>query len=226
MNKLLQAFFLLVLLFLVATTSQAQFSQGTKTVGGGIGFETTTSPGDYGFGYFKDYRHSSFKLNLAGGYLLQDNLEAGLNLGVLSEQEKGKVLNGYNGSPSDEYESKRNTFSIGPYARYYHPITDVVGLFGQLGFNVGVGGRSHKPTGLSNAREYRIRSFDAGIRPGIILMVNENLGLEAMVGYIGYSQKAEGDKDNYENSKTVNNSFQANFNLSTVSFGFRLYLRD
>lgn len=204
----------LVLLLLVTTTSHAQFTQSAKTIGGGIHYESGRR--DLADGI--EYRNSVFDFSLAGGIFLQDNIEAGLSLGLYSERWRSA-------QGKNENENRSGTFYIGPYARLYNPITDVVGLFGEAGFSVGYGGgrieRGNGPT-----TETRNSSFNVGIQPGIILMVNENLGLEALIGRLEYSRRASGNKDNYDDTREVNSSFRANFDLRSVRFGFRLYLGD
>lgn len=214
MKNIVRASALLIFLFFVVSTTYAQFSQGTNTLGGGIGFETVGQAEAGG----THYRSSFFNLNLAGGFLLQDNVEAGFLLGYSGDRRISEQGN-------SAFEDRAGIFSIGPYARLYNPITDVVGLFGQASLSVGFGGGRFEVNN-GPATKKRISSFEVGIQPGVILMVNENLGLEATIGRLGYSQNASGEKDNYEGTRVVNSSFRASVDLRSVSFGFRLYLRD
>lgn len=188
------------------TSSYGQFAEGTKAAGGGIGLvsETTSPPSGY------TLRQNTFRLNMNGGYLFQENLEAGLNLSLSGSTFIQETPFG------DELEST-SLFQFGPYARAYYTVTDVVGLFGEGNLNLGFGGGPY---------DRRARSFELGIRPGVILMVNENLGLETKFGFFGYQRSATGDKDDYADTKTVNNRLRASFDLSNVSFGFRLYLHE
>lgn len=206
MNKFLKATALVALFLIYATNSYGQFFEGTKTIGGGLGFTSTQvarpSGNDTGMG--------SFNLNLNGGLLVQDNIEAGLRVAYSASSSVNKTATG-------ESKNNSNLFAIGPYARLYNPITDVVGLFGQAGLSVGFGGDSN---------DAKVRTFDLGISPGVILMVNENLGLEVMVGHLGYSQRTSGDKDNFQDSKIRQSAFNFKLDLSDVNFGFRLYLRN
>jgi hypothetical protein len=186
----------------------AQFDQGTKTLGGGIGYYSEKQT----HALADDRESRNFFLNLNGGYMLQENLEAGLNLGFSSYyyRTENKQLR--------DQESSSNVFSLGPYMRVYYPITEVVGIFGHANINAGFGG------GNSYGTDMKSRTFEAGIRPGIILMVNENLGLETTVGFVGYHRNARGPAATYADSRSINNTFQARFDLSTIQFGFRLYL--
>lgn len=191
-----------LLLFGLITVSHAQFNEGAKAIGGGLSYTSYKVKN----GGANNPEEQSFALNLNGGYFLRNQLEVGLQLGISSEKSKHW----------GNQESKSNLFSFGPYARLYNSITEVVGVFGEAGMNVGFGG---------NNNEQKIRSFDIGIRPGIILMVNENIGMEARIGQIAFSRRAfrNGDSGELELSQ---NSFVAAFDLRTIQFGFRLYLLD
>ena len=142
--------------------------------------------------------------------MFQKNMEAGLNLGYFEKTFVVRIPAGH------ELESI-SLFQFGPYARAYYTITDVVGLFGEGNLNLGFGG---------SPNETRIHSLEMGIRPGVILMVNENIGLETKIGFFGYQRTARGDKEDFADTKEVNNLFRASFDMSSISFGFRLYLNE
>lgn len=188
------------------TVSYGQFAEDSKAVGGNVGFYSQTVNPPSGL----DFSQNSFQLQLNGGYFFKENLEAGIRLGLVtmgSEQENQQ------GAQRDSWSS----FEIGPYGRAYYTITDVLALFGEGGLQFGFGGDSG---------ENRLRTFEMGVRPGVILMVNENLGLEAKLGFLGYQRQASGESENFNDTKEISSVFQAGLNLNTVSFGFRLYITD
>ncbi len=190
----------------VCTVSYGQFAAGSKALGGNVGFYSQTVNPPSGL----DFSQNSFQLQLNGGYFFKENLEAGIRLGFVSggsEQETRQVA----------VRQSESSFEIGPYGRAYYTITDVVGLFGEGGMQFGFGG------GSNNAR---FRTFELGVRPGVVLMVNENLGLEAKVGFFGYQRRASGEKEDFSGTKEVSSILRAGVNLNTVSFGFRLYLNE
>lgn len=190
----------------LCTASYGQFAEGSKAVGGNVGFYSQTVNPPSGL----DFSQSSFQLQLNGGYFFKENLEAGIRLGLVaigSEQENQQ------GAQRNSWSS----FEIGPYGRAYYTITDVLALFGEGGLQFGFGGDSD---------ENRLRTFEMGVRPGAILMVNENLGLEAKLGFFGYQRQASGESENFNDTKEISSVFQAGLNLNTVSFGFRLYITD
>lgn len=200
---------LLVLSFLLGgllTASYGQFAQGTIAAGGSFGFvsEKISRPSA------EDIRHSSFQFHLNGGYMFRENLEAGLNADLSKRTFVVRMPVGY------QLESV-SLFQFGPYARAYYTVTDVVGLFGEGNLNFGFAG------GPFNTKT---RTFELGVRPGIILMVNENLGLETKIGFFGYQHTARGEKERFMETKEVNNRLQASIDMSNISFGFRLYLHN
>lgn len=188
------------------TSSYGQFAQGTKAAGGGMSFvsDKISHPSA------EDLRQNSFQLHLNGGYMFQENLEAGLNVGYSSRSFIVRM-------PVGHRLESTSLFLFGPYARAYYTVTDVVGLFGEGNLNFGFGGGSN---------DIRTLSFELGIRPGVILMVNENLGLETKIGFFGYQRSARGDKEDFADTKVVSNRLQASVDMSNISFGFRLYLHE
>lgn len=188
------------------SVSYGQFSEGTRAAGGGFGFYTETKAPSSGL----NYRQSGFQLDVNGGYFFKENLEAGMRLGFQSENHEQDSRLGL-------VRTGGSRFELGPYGRAYYTVTEVVGLFGEAGLLLGFGG---------NSEDVRIRTFEMGVRPGVILMVNENLGLEAKVGFFGYQRRAVGDSRDFNDTKEVQRIFRAGMNLSTVSFGFRLYLNE
>lgn len=225
MNNCIKKRLLLLPVIMCSWSSLAfgQFEQGAKTAGGGIGFRSVNQENpnswsrqpDGSYSQFTSrMRSRSFFLNLGGGYLLEENLEVGGNLGLSSS---------YSITESEYFndsESSSTVFSLGPYVRVYNPVTDVVGLFAQAGFTAGLGGGSADDTAT------RLRTFEAGVSPGIILMVNENLGLETTIGFVGYNYYASGPKEDFADRRTVSSNFDLRFDLSAIRFGFRLYLTD
>jgi hypothetical protein len=190
----------------LCTVSYGQFAEGSKAVGGNVGFYSQTVNPPSGL----DFSQNSFQLQLNGGYFFKENLEAGLRLGLSTT---GSELESQQGAQ----RTSGSSFNIGPYGRAYYTITDVLSLFGEGGMNFGFGGDSDNN---------RLRTFDMGVSPGIVLMVNENLGLEAKTGFFGYVRQAIGESENFNDTKEISSVFQAGLNLNTVSFGFRLYITD
>lgn len=202
--------FFSLLLCCSSLLAYGQFPEGSKTIGGGISYRSEKQENPSG----SDRRGRNFFLDLSGGYMLQENLEIGANLGLSAQYSRSDNAFG------QDTKNTSTVFSIGPYLRAYNPITDVVGLFGEAGMELGIGG------GESAGVDTRVRTFSVGIRPGVILMVNENLGLETTIGYIGYNRYASGRAEDFADSRLVNKTFEARFDLSTIRFGFRLYMTN
>lgn len=203
--------FFVLLLCAICTAVQAQFSEGTKTAGGGISYSVTSNRQPDGTGD----RLRNFIMTLKGGYFVKDQLEAGLHLGLDSRKQQ------WDRNTNTLESFSRSTFVIGPYARFYNPLTEVVALFGEAELQFGFGGGSY-----SNDTRYRVSTFSIGVRPGVSLMVNENLGLETSIGFIGYQHEAMGRRGNYEATRQSTGTFRAGFNLSDISLGFRLYFTE
>lgn len=197
-----KVFFLAFTCVLISSGLHAQTTQGSMTLGGNFGYSSSKSENAYGN---TDYTSSSFQVSPKAGYFIMDNLEVGLELGI-STGKSG--LDGFD-------PTKTNSFSVGPYARYYKfTSNDRFAFTGALGFSFGSGKSS---TGNS---ENKTGSMGISIAPGFVYFLTERWGLDFQLDGIGFSS--------YDPNKDVDNNNQKEFtfNISSLSptLGFRYYI--
>lgn len=155
-------------------------------VGGSLGFGS-------GKGSTKDFesdiKSTTFKILPEIGYELNENWSIG-------------TVIGYEYSKLDD--SKINTFTVAPYARYSFFKSDLVRLFVDGGF------------GFSTAKikdnDDALNSWNVGLKPGLAIKLSDNFCLVAKYGFLGY------DCSKYGEVKAHN--FGLNFDTDELNFGF------
>jgi hypothetical protein len=176
MNKL----FALACLGLTSSIAHAQTTPLTKGRGllsGSIGYQSVK--------YGGNDSQETFNFTPTIGYFVADNLALGLNGNV-------QLVGGYSG---------QNTYSVGPFARYYRFVggSDKFALYGQ-----GSIGYTHYSGGLDLGY--------ASITPGLAFFPIPRFGLEASLRGLSYSS-------NFNNT----HSFDFGFSLQNIQLGAAYY---
>lgn len=170
---------LMVILMTISASAQVY-------VGGSLGFGSgkgSLNDGD------NDIKSTSFKILPEIGYELDKNWSIG-------------TVIGYEYSKLDE--TKINTFTVAPYARYSFFKSDLVRLFVDGGF------------GFSTAKikdsDDALNTWNVGLKPGLAIKLSDNFCLVAKYGFFGY------DCSKYGDVKAHN--FGLNFDTDELNFGF------
>ncbi len=136
--------------------------------------------------------HTSIVVYPEVGWRVTDNLYAGVQAGF-----------GY-------YEgSGYSDFSVGiiPHLRYYYYIYQRFGVSAEAGMRLGLTRRS--------GNEGLIRSFDVGIRPGLVIPIGARYAVTLQVGFIGYESERYGDiVDGHWGFRLQSNDFRVGFLLN------------
>ena len=194
--------FLGLALALMGLGLQAQTTQGSLTLGGSIGYNSTKEKNNY---LNSDYESSYFQFSPNVGYFVVDNLEVGLNLGISFGKAGYEILD----------PTKTTTFSAGPYARYYKFTSNERFAFtGALGVSFGSGKSSTETT------ESKTSNFGVSIAPGFVYFLTDKWGLDFQLEGIGFSS-LDPNKDVDDDNRNV-----FSFGLSSLSpsLGFRYYI--
>ena len=101
------------------------------------------------------------------------------------------------------------TMGFAPHLRYYWFIYKRFGLYGEAGFSLGFTRRSNW--------EPLIRSFDIGLRPGIIIPIASGHSLTLQLGFLGY------ESDNFGNG-TSNNHWGFRLQGHDIRIGYLMNL--
>ena len=181
----------------------AQTVSGTKAVGGGITFTSTTEPGYEG----DEGKETSFSFIPSLGYFVADQFMVGLNVGFSSGKSTGVNF----------YETKSTGFAVGPFARYYmHTSNENFAFYGQASVLFGSG----KDTIEDLDTETKSSVLDIAVSPGFAYFFNEHWAVELGFRGIGYNQEdpnKDADDDEVKTFDIGLNSFMP------ANLGFRYH---
>ena len=175
-------------LFLV-TYSHAQLSKGQKMIGGELSF--TSSNNEYD-GFQGAQKITSVNIAPQIGFGLSKNWVVGAGLGFTYESQKA-------GSGSD-YKLTANIYSVGLFARKFHPFAEKFGVFGELGTAGGFG--KVKESQGSLEAESDVSTIAVTLRPGFYFKATKRLILEANFGGLSYSHLTSKDEMGYKSNRS------------------------
>lgn len=105
------------------------------------------------------------------------------------------------------------------------------GLFYQVSATYGIGDwldkRQSTTNGITNEIIYKGKSWEiqANINPGLTYFATKRIGIEATFGNIGYRlEKNNNNRESGFQSEMTTQQLNANFSLSSLSLGVRVYL--
>ncbi|MET4105888.1 outer membrane beta-barrel protein [Hymenobacter sp. UYP22] len=220
-------------LSILALSAEAQIAQGTKLLGGSVGYNRSTTTWNNSAAPVaqREYEQTSRSFNVSpqAGVFIADNLAAGVSIGYSSQKTTTPYYNYSSSSNPEVYQqtARSNTFSVAPYLRYYYMPTTAFGVFGHLSVNYNTSKSQTATTGpdqLDNSG--RSNGFGIGITPTLVFFPIEKLGLELSFGGIGYGRstsKLDATRTQAE-SKATSSSFGAGFGLNQLSLGASYYL--
>jgi hypothetical protein len=205
--------FTVAILGLLSTGAFAQTTQGTKVISGSVGisvYSNHLSNGDI------KYSNSFIQFYPTMGYLLKDNLEAGVSLGYLHSKSKFSE----DGESSDYKRiTTGNVYSFSPYLKKYIPLSEKFALSGSLSAGLRIGKEKDEfTTDHSTITEEKSNGYFASFIPGVSYFISEKIGLTASFGNVGYSKITTEDENSGD--KTTLKSFGFDLRSSTFGFGF------
>ena len=219
----MQKVFLMALLSGASAAAQAQtvIKSGTVQLGGSINyfhqnFETTGSN-------HQETTNSNFSVGPALGYFVADNLAIGLSAGFSTERNRVNSYSYYNPSFT---ERKNNTFSVGPFAQYYHLLTEQFGFAGTL--SALYTRTRYDYAGINANGSYGSvangNGLYAALVPSLVFFPIPKLALGTSFGSLSYnyfvSKQLDGSVLDEESHST---GFGATFGLSQLSFSGTYY---
>ena len=199
-----------LLLFISTSFVSAQFSKGTKTVGGSIGLSKSSQETTFGAdGYNSTSKNFSISIKPVASYFIDERISIGLSINAehfstISENSAG------------ESKTRIQGISGGPMLRYYFPLSPFA-IFTLAGINFGY---QHFETpffdpqqGIVNNRKINgeILSYQLGI--GGAYFINESVALEALL----FHQKEKFAFDVNDWPEQKNSAIKLNL-------GFQIYL--
>jgi hypothetical protein len=201
----MKKFFLLVIMIGLFEFSWAQVASGTKQIGGRFNFSI-------GSGNDGANNSTNFTFVPAVGVFISDQLAIGAGVGITSTKTK------FDNSDS---ETSSTGVIFSPYARYHIPVSENFYFYGEG--SVGITAGNTKNTFAGNETKGSFTNFNIGINPGILYFVGEKVGLEASVGFFGYSTSSSKPEDGDRVNQS--RSFSISLNPNSLNFGIRYYLQ-
>lgn len=180
----------------LVTYTQAQTSQGSLSLGGGISItsEKDENPGE-------DVKTTIVRFSPSVGYFVVDNLAVGLNLDLTSRKRE---------------DDKYSDLLIGPFARYYkYTSNEKFAFYGEVGFLFG--STKNEPDGQD---EIKGSLFNFYISPGFAYFFNEKWALDLRLQGISYSSE-DPNKDRDDDKE---NTFTFGANSFNPTLGFRYFI--
>lgn len=204
------------------------FSQdlsGRIQLGGTASFFIDQTEQDYAVNSFlvqDEFKTRTISITPQLGYFVNDKVLIGGR--VSYSNVKTEQLFSGNGDILIDNEIKTNLFEIGPYARFHKSLNEQFLLFLQTNLDIGFGTRKNGRTGPTV--DESMFEIEAGLRPGILLMVSDKLGIESTFGFLGYKLGQAKLKDTNLDPTPTNKDqdFGLDLNLNTFSLGIQFYL--
>lgn len=185
----------LMLTLAVALIAMTATAQTKFFAGGSLGYSTTSHDGAT--------KATSFKLLPEFGYVLNQNMAVGLEIGYDAKTT-------YH---SENYKETDGSFVFSPYFRYTFFHFGNVSLFGDAKFTYKMTNDHTNNQGTTHDDKGSL--FGLYIQPGIAYSLNENFSLVAKLGEaIGF----ESSKKNFSGARADNTFLLLNLN-NAISFG-------
>lgn len=190
-----------------AQTPVLGMAKGTVLLGGIGGFNFSTSKatstltnGSTGSGPRTTSFDATFSPNV--GIFLFRNFAMGL-----------KLRADYFNSKTEGYDRSVNTvFNVGPFLRYYHPMSPKSFLFGEIQYGMG-----RTVTSVGTALDTKVRGNVLSFGPGFTYLINKNVGLEALLTYENFSSVS-----NYSSGIVTKDVYRGNY--IRLNVGVQMYL--
>jgi len=209
------------IIFIVSISyCRAQLKKGVSIYGFDLNYNTSTTKYDSGDDSDKTY---SFSVMPTFGVFINSHVLVGLKTNWTKTRNADVNTPDFSISNST---SKGHSF--GPFVRYYKMFSDKAGFFvqGEMAWAKNKLTYTLEDT-QSNSEfdiEDHIKSFQAGVRPGVVFFIGKRVALESTLGFIGYSKSKTDNSWVPANLDSSNKGFQFSLSPGTLNFGFRYYL--
>jgi hypothetical protein len=219
----MQRILFLALLSGASAAAQAQtvIKAGTTQLGGSVNYfhQSSESTGNNR----TNGTSNSFSVVPTIGYFVADNLALGISGGFSTDNSQTTIYYSYDTSFS---ERKNKSFSIGPFAQYYHLLTEKFGVSGTLGALYTHGKYEYFSVDTKNSTYNDVTTGNgvyATLVPSLLFFPISKLALGASFGGLSYSYNASEQPNDLANSGSHNTTFGAVFGLNQLYFSGTYY---
>jgi hypothetical protein len=224
MNRSISYCIFFSLSFFVIFKAQAQFSKGTKQVGGNLKFYQYQTDNDYGsttnFLYSANSTSRDISVLPRLGLFVKDNVSVGVVAGYVGTYSHSQLRRF--DSTETEQTISTNLAEIQVVSRFHHLLIDRLAFFIEGGASTSFGKAKNSPGGGAE----KVFGLGLGIKPGLILMITEKLGLETSIGFLGYQQETRKPLDRPDvpvAAKNTQKDFGLTLSLAALDFGMQYY---
>ncbi|MDZ7847520.1 MAG: outer membrane beta-barrel protein [Owenweeksia sp.] len=218
----------------------AQPEKGNLYLSGMIGFQSSSTEVENALanGFLPaDPKNSSFQFAPAVGYMIDENLMAGIRFALANSKSTSTVysfpfdpITGLLDTVSSETENRTSSTLITAFGRYYIPLGEENRFFFYPDVNIGVfSNRSETESSGTTTDGPKTNGFLIGIVPGLAFYPTPQWGIELHAGMLGFTASTteiENQNPAVENqkNKVTNFGFAASGYATAVGISFLLNL--
>lgn len=168
-----------LLIAALAITGFANAQKGSWLVAGSIGFGTSKNEAG-----LAENKNNYFNFSPKVGYQVTDHWTFGLELGVQGNKTTTESVVSTVPLVITSTETKSTNLSVGPFARYSMPISELFAVYADMGAGI----MSQKVTNPGPFGDVSTTNdgFYAGITPAVFINVKKNFGLNVSIGGLGF----------------------------------------
>lgn len=214
-----------------AAQAQSTIGKGTGLLSGSLGYHTDnseyTSMGFNGSPSTSTLRLSTFKLDLAVGGFVADNVALGLQL---SHSVTGGSTTSSNSNSQNSGPPTTSLLRVGPMVQYYKMLSEQFGVTATVGAGYEsdvISRQYYQAIGGYPGPYYstmKATGFYGALMPGIVFFPVPKFGLTATMGSLSYTRlKAKNDQAGNNATEETVSSFDAGFGFSQLQFGANYY---
>jgi hypothetical protein len=210
-----------IILILVAPLKAfSQISSGSVIVGGEFSLSLSKDKSEQGGNTDDGPARTYFSIIPNVEYFLADNLSAGIGIGYKLNRSKSE-------NSTTEIISKDGLFTIAPYLKKYFSLGDKAYFYGQAIASFGFGKETTetKSSSMTISVEENSSNFSIGIVPGFRYDISDKVGLEAGVGFFGFSQDVDKSKNGNNERRDITNTFSFRLVPNALSLGIRYTIK-
>lgn len=216
----------IILVLIIQTHLHGQSLSGKIQLGGTASFFVDQTEQDYSINSIlvqDEYKTRTIAIAPQIGYFVNENISVGGRIGYTNEKIIQRASSSIDALIIDN-KVITNLFNVGPFVRFHKPVSDQFYLF--LQGNVELGFGTNKNGAEEPTVDENVFRFEAGLRPGLLILFSEKFGVEGSFGFLGYTLRQTKVKDiNIDPAPTnKDQDFGLRLGLATFSIGLQFYL--
>jgi len=218
-----KSIWILLPLLLCSLTVFGQLEKGTFFLGGGVGFNSSTSTTE-GPHSLEETKISGFNFSPDAGYFFKDNWVIGLSI-PLSWQSIKRDYDYSSGQASTARQDNTSSYGVAPFFRKYFPVSEKLSFFGQAQAGYLCSSTEYIPnmndTDVSTTLKSNIFNLEATL--GLSYFPKNWLGVNLSISPLGYSYHAS-DLVNETKYEVKRHGLDFGIDTSAIQLGVNFFL--